>query len=928
MSEQINTTSILIPEGTTDIEEYAFARKNLTSIEIPKTVTHIGDGAFAYNHLTTLVIPNSVTSIGNNAFTKNNLSNVEISDSITRISSDAFSHNQLTSIEIPDSVTSIDSDAFSNNQLMSVTLGKSVKTIGLGAFANNKLTSIKMPDSVKNIFNHAFSQNQLTNITIGKLVTIIDDFAFSNNNLTSVTIPNSVTSIGNHAFTRNEQLTNVIIGNSVTSIGEYAFGSDVTTVTMPAIFHNDHDKKRIFGDFNNIQFHLPPIIIPISDPIDDLFLAIINNNITEVNRLINMGIDLNSKRGGDTAIILASKLSKIKILKDLIKAGADIYLTDNNGKTALMCAFELFRYPIIDELFKNMIETPHEQSYRNIINSWNSNFYNFLNSSRPDFKHQLRAYINSDHDYLSNIKGFVDNVYRETDTFLIVDFDNVAYNTLEKSKSSSYSTLYTLPVDGAPRTRDKLLPNVKSNEMIDYTSAALAILRYAKEQRFSNIIFIAKNSVLQNQLQREYIELKINGKLNILQNKNGTTIDAEFIDTELQKYLIDTKVSFISIKSKIDYIGITDSEVTTSSISKEQFKEQLHKIKGTDDSLIILISNAIKQKCGKIPTVISSDNHIISDFKSNILYTCPFLTQIDVNGKHFSEFVVNYTKGVDASIYKEIINDTSVTDISKTLFVKVNAFHNDYFKSYFYNLSEQSRTSPGFDVKNWYSSPSGTSDRIVAKLNTTAPNNNGRIVEYIDPTTRESILNSNGKPYLSQNGEIALLEFNRVPYIMEQYTVDRVSGMLICDYITPGAIVRKPYRDELTKEILKIKINKYTSIPYCYEDPPGSNIWKAALNNGYIYTDYWQGNNTTMKIHIPGGWIMYAHNDGSPVLREIIEPYKDSTGKIDTIKILDWQPYAKKYISTNKSSGEHVKYYEKYMKYKAKYNELKKKLGF
>lgn len=60
----------IIPNGTTEIEDYAFSwSQELKSITIPTSVTKIGNRAFNECWgLTSITIPNSVTKIGYEAF--------------------------------------------------------------------------------------------------------------------------------------------------------------------------------------------------------------------------------------------------------------------------------------------------------------------------------------------------------------------------------------------------------------------------------------------------------------------------------------------------------------------------------------------------------------------------------------------------------------------------------------------------------------------------------------------------------------------------------------------------------------------------------------------------------------------------------------------------------------------------------------------
>lgn len=89
-------TSIIIPEGATTIEPYAFRGfAALASITIPKSVTEIGHEAFrGCTSLTSIVIPKSVTTIGQYAF--NFCSNLQ---EIT-----VGAENQLDDVKLPEGV--------------------------------------------------------------------------------------------------------------------------------------------------------------------------------------------------------------------------------------------------------------------------------------------------------------------------------------------------------------------------------------------------------------------------------------------------------------------------------------------------------------------------------------------------------------------------------------------------------------------------------------------------------------------------------------------------------------------------------------------------------------------------------------------------------------------------------------------------------
>lgn len=65
-----NDADVIIPDGVTSIEAYAFyGCKSLTSIKIPDSVTEIGKDAFEYcANLKSVTFPDGVTKIGEDAF--------------------------------------------------------------------------------------------------------------------------------------------------------------------------------------------------------------------------------------------------------------------------------------------------------------------------------------------------------------------------------------------------------------------------------------------------------------------------------------------------------------------------------------------------------------------------------------------------------------------------------------------------------------------------------------------------------------------------------------------------------------------------------------------------------------------------------------------------------------------------------------------
>lgn len=73
--------------------------------------------------------------------------------------------------------------------------------------------------------------------------------------------------------------------------------------------------------------------------IEKFILGCADKNFATINQVINeTNVNLKNKEGS-TLLMLASCCGRAKIVKELIKIGADVSLQDNDGSTALMWAF-------------------------------------------------------------------------------------------------------------------------------------------------------------------------------------------------------------------------------------------------------------------------------------------------------------------------------------------------------------------------------------------------------------------------------------------------------------------------------------------------------------------------------------------------------------------------------------------------------------
>lgn len=284
-------TDLVIPNGVTSIERYAFYGLNdVTSVKLPASLTKIGNNAFSCcNGLTEITIPNNVTSIEEGAFTlcsdltsavfedgettlrlyakifastplekvyigrisDNNtqigpfalapkLSQVTIGNTVTSLGTNLFSGcTGLTSVHIPNNITFIGSYCFEGcTKLASIDIPNSVNLIGNNCFDGcTGLTSVTIPNSITFIAENCFRGcTGLTSITIPNSITHIDAGCFRDcTGLTSITIPNGVTDIGGSCFYGCTGLTSVTIPDGVTDIGGSCFYgcTGLTSITIP-----------------------------------------------------------------------------------------------------------------------------------------------------------------------------------------------------------------------------------------------------------------------------------------------------------------------------------------------------------------------------------------------------------------------------------------------------------------------------------------------------------------------------------------------------------------------------------------------------------------------------------------------------------------------------------------------------------------------
>ena len=247
-----NVTSVVIQEGTKEINQYAFRNcSSLTEIVIPESVTTIGSSAFSGCNSLALVINNSDLTI-----TKGSYDNGEVGYNAIEIVNKSQPVGRIETKEnvqyyINDTTGEYIALKIVDENVTSVVIQEGTKEINQYAFSYcSNLTEITLPSTLQTIGGSAFERCiSLTKIVIPEGVKIIDNSAFfCCSNLAKVTLPSTLQSIGDYAFSGCTSLTNVTIesediykvATSPVGLLQYA-----TTVRVPTTIVNTCDNSYL-----------------------------------------------------------------------------------------------------------------------------------------------------------------------------------------------------------------------------------------------------------------------------------------------------------------------------------------------------------------------------------------------------------------------------------------------------------------------------------------------------------------------------------------------------------------------------------------------------------------------------------------------------------------------------------------------------------
>ena len=211
--------SYAVLDGTTDIDDYAFADASVTSVTLPSSLRRIGEYAFESSRLTSLTLPDSFETIGSWAFSyASNLARVDLGGTTT-VSDDAFLNDlaltevnlrpdlgrleeigedtfggctNLTSLVVPASVTSV--EGVSNTGVDTLELGDRVRKLSIVTRGVRNVRHIVVRGGVNGEF---YSEGQASNgrpesVFFGEGMTT---FSFWGETPRVVVLPASLTSL-------------------------------------------------------------------------------------------------------------------------------------------------------------------------------------------------------------------------------------------------------------------------------------------------------------------------------------------------------------------------------------------------------------------------------------------------------------------------------------------------------------------------------------------------------------------------------------------------------------------------------------------------------------------------------------------------------------------------------------------------------------
>jgi hypothetical protein len=230
--------NIIIPEGVTKIEEYAFngpliGQGPITTVVFPSTLKEIGRRAFNSQSIKELYLPDSVTTIGDGAFRVNKITKLTLPKNLKVIPGSCFAKNELKGVVLPAGLTTINDYAFyQNKDLKAVVWPEGPVAFPPGEYRDSAksvfeecaFTEATFPKGMTMIPRKMYAQNQIRNLVVPEGIELVGIDAFYNCPMESITLPASLKMIAIGSFApkdlKKAPIKTITVGGGLITDGE------------------------------------------------------------------------------------------------------------------------------------------------------------------------------------------------------------------------------------------------------------------------------------------------------------------------------------------------------------------------------------------------------------------------------------------------------------------------------------------------------------------------------------------------------------------------------------------------------------------------------------------------------------------------------------------------------------------------------------
>lgn len=223
------TGALQIPEGVTDIPDYAFAYCKFSQLTLPESIRSVGDYAFDGLSITQLELPARQPAMGKNVFSScSQVTTLTIPKSWTTIPEGMCSFwSALTSVTLPAGLERIGRYAFERCEMLTeVTLPAGLKVIGDGAFYRSGLTAQPdWPAGIEKVGDGVYlmCESMTGTGTFPSGIGYTGTRLFEETGITSAVLADDMTVVPSGSFNCCYSLNRVYVPASVTAIHGSAF---------------------------------------------------------------------------------------------------------------------------------------------------------------------------------------------------------------------------------------------------------------------------------------------------------------------------------------------------------------------------------------------------------------------------------------------------------------------------------------------------------------------------------------------------------------------------------------------------------------------------------------------------------------------------------------------------------------------------------